>query len=58
MHKNIGEYVLMEDNMVALLTLPQSDEGSDEAYPRLLILLLPDFTSKERQKTNDKSKGF
>jgi hypothetical protein len=58
MLKNIGEYILMENNMIALITLPQSDEGTDEAYPRLLILLLPDLSCNQKQKVNDKSKGF
>lgn len=52
MLKDINEYILMENNMIALLTLPQSDSSSEDAYPRLLILTLPDiFTTHSKEKS-------
>jgi hypothetical protein len=50
MLKDINEYILMENNMIALLTIPQSDSESKGAYPRLLIMALPDiFTNQSNE---------
>ena len=45
--KDINDYILMENNMIALLTIPKPDENSEETYPHLLILTIPDFFTKD-----------
>lgn len=50
--KGISDYFLMEDGMIALLTLPHSNDTDEDAYPRLLILLIQNNLS-----TSDSNSG-
>jgi len=55
MLKDIADYVLINSTMIALITLPQVDERAKGAYPRLLVLLLPDVKSNlKNSQTNTK----
>ena len=38
--KGISDYFIMEEGMIALLTIPHSNDTDEDVYPRLLILLI------------------
>ena len=48
----------MANNMVALLTLPKSDENSETPYPHLLILTIPDIFSQKEGDTSTNSEFY
>ena len=55
--KDIDDYILMENNMVALFTLPQPDDRSEDVYPRLLILLLSQSNEDTKASSIARTKG-
>lgn len=58
--RDIDDYMLMDNNTIALLTLPQADEKSEDAYPRLLVLLhsVMNNTNESHDNSLDKNKGI
>ncbi|CAI2361445.1 unnamed protein product [Moneuplotes crassus] len=51
--KNIDEYIFINSRMVALLTVPENDQDSDNKYPHLLILTIPEILSEETDQEPD-----